>query len=118
MENNAFELHLLDPEERAQLEFIWNLLPAEDRVGISQNDVLLVLDAMDDYLEEQGLLLVDEQTGEMEYQEGEVDETEQLAYVEQAAKAQGSNLTSAQIQLIMDGELQYGLEQGYYAEEE
>jgi hypothetical protein len=32
-------------------------------------------------------------------------------------KEQGVNLTGEQIQLIMDGELQYGIEQGYYEEE-
>jgi hypothetical protein len=29
----------------------------------------------------------------------------------------GRSLSSEQIQLIMDGELQYGIEQGYYEEE-
>ena len=32
-------------------------------------------------------------------------------------KALGRALTSEQLQLIMDGELQYGIEQGYYEEE-
>ena len=118
MENNSIELSLLDPEEREQIDYIWNLIPAEDRKGMNQNDVLLVLDAMDDYLEEKGLLQYDEQTGEAEYIDGEVDETEQLDYVLKAAKAQGSTITGVQIQLVMDGELQYGIEQGYYEDEE
>ena len=50
--------------------------------------------------------------------DGEVDETEQLDYVLKAAKAQGSTITGVQIQLVMDGELQYGIEQGYYEDEE
>lgn len=115
---NTFELSLLEPDEREQLEFIWNLIPAQDRQGISQSDVLLVLDTMDDFLEEKGLLQVDETTGEVEYLDGEIDETEQLAYVQQAAKEQGSAITSEQIQLVIDGELQYGIEQGYYEEED
>ena len=111
-------MSLLDSEEREQIEYIWNMISAEDRQGMNQSDVLLVLDAMDDYLEEKGLLQYDEQTGEAEYADGEVDETEQLDYVLQAAKAQGSKITGVQIQLVMDGELQYGIEQGYYEEED
>jgi hypothetical protein len=41
-----------------------------------------------------------------------------LAYLIEATKEQGRELTSTQIQLIMDGELQYGIEKGYYQEEE
>ncbi len=115
---NSMELSLLEPEEREQLEYIWRLIPAEDRIGISPSDVLLVLDAMDDFLEAKGLLRIDEKTGEAEYLDGDIDETEQLAFVQKAAKAQGSTITSVQIQLVMDGELQYGIEQGYYEEED
>jgi hypothetical protein len=53
----------------------------------------------------------------MTYLEGEIDETEQLQYLIEQTKAMGRPLTSVQLQLIMDGELQYGIEQGYYEEE-
>ena len=112
------ELNLLDPEEKEMLNYIWNLIPEVDRQGMTQNDVLLVLDLMDDFLLENGLLEEDNQTGEMTYLDGEIDETEQLNYLIQATKKQGHALSSAQIQLIMDGELQYGIEKGYYQEEE
>ena len=81
-------------------------------------DVLMVLDLMDDYLVENGLLEEDDQAGEMTYLDGEIDETEQLEYLIKAIKEQGHTLSSTQIQLIMDGELQYGIEKGYYQEEE
>lgn len=110
-------MSLLDPEEREQIDYIWNMIPAEDRQGMTQSDVLMVLDVIDDFMEEQGLLRYDEATGEAEYLDGEVDETEQLNYVLAAAKAQGSHITGVQVQLVMDGELQYGIEQGYYEEE-
>ena len=45
------EMSLLEPEERKEVDFIWNLIPAEDKQGITEEDVLLVLDAMDDFLE-------------------------------------------------------------------
>ena len=112
--NTNIELSLLDAEEKEMLNYIWNHIPEEDRQGMTQTDVLLVLDLMDDYLVENGLLEEDEQAGEMTYLDGEIDETEQLEYLIHATKEQGHNLTSTQIQLIMDGELQYGIEKGSF----
>ena len=108
---------LLEPEERELVAFIFNAIPAEDRGSLTPDDILLVLDLMDDYLEEQGLLREDPKTGEMEYLDGEVDETEQLNYVLNACREEGRAISSVQIQLIQDAELQYGIEQGYYEEE-
>ena len=116
--NTNIELSLLDAEEKELLNYIWDHIPAEDRQGMTQSDVLLVLDLMDDYLVENGLLEEDEQAGEMTYLDGEIDETEQLNYLITATEEQGHTLSSTQIQLIMDAELQYGIEQGYYQEEE
>ena len=113
---DGMEMSLLEPEEREEINFIWNLIPAEDRKGMSEADVLLVLAAMDDFLEEAGLLTVDEATGEVEYEDGEVDETAQMEYVARVANEQKSPLTNVQIQLIMDGEFQYGLQEGWYEE--
>ena len=117
MENNTIEMALLEPEERDLVEYIYNAIPAEDRGALSADDILFVLDAMDDYLEEKGLLRIDEATEEMEYLDGEVDETEQLNYVLEAAKEDKRAISSVQIQLIQDAELQYGIEKGYYEEE-
>ena len=117
MENNSIELALLEPEERELVEFIYKAIPAEDRGTLSADDILFVLDLMDDYLEEQGLVREDPQTGEMEYLEGDVDETEQLNYVLAAVKEDGRAISSVQIQLIQDAELQFGIEHGYYTEE-
>ena len=117
MANANIELSLMDAEEKQQLEYIWNLIPAADREGLTQADVLMVLDLMDDYLVSQGLLQEEDNTDEVTYLEGESDETEQLHYLIKQTKALGRPLTSEQLQLIMDGELQYGIEQGYYEEE-
>ncbi len=119
MENNSIELSLLDPEEREQIDYIWNLIPAEDRKGMNQKRCAFGIGRHGRLSgRKKGLLQYDEQTGEAEYMDGEVDETEQLDYVLKAAKAQGSTITGVQIQLVMDGELQYGIEQGYYEDEE
>jgi hypothetical protein len=117
MENNSIEMSLMEPEERELVQFIFDAIPAEDRKDLTPDDILLVLDLMDDYLEEQGLLREDPETGEMEYLDGEVDETEQLNYVLSAMKEEGRTVTGVQIQLIQDAELQYGIEHGYYEEE-
>ena len=117
MENNSIELALLEPEERELVAFIFNAIPAEDRGNLTPDDILFVLDLMDDYLEEQGLVREDPKTGEMEYLEGDVDETEQLNYVLAAVKEDGRAISSVQIQLIQDAELQFGIEHGYYTEE-
>ena len=113
--NSNIELSLLEAEEKQLLDYIWNLIPEQDRNGLTQSDVLHVLDLMDDFLSENGLL--EESSEEVVYHEGEIDETEQLAYLLAKAKEQGLCITSEQIQLIVDGELQYGIEQGYYEEE-
>ena len=128
MENNSIEMALLEPEEKELVEFIYQAIPAEDRSSgstpenpcghtLTADDILFVLDVMDDYLEEKGLLRVDEATGEMEYLDGEVDETEQLQYVLEAAKEDKRAIMGVQIQLIQDAELQFGIEKGYYEEE-
>lgn len=110
------EEQLMTEDERQQVQFMWNLIPEADRQGMTQSDILFVLDALDDYLEEAGLLEVDKD-GEVTYLDGDVDETEQLAYVQKAVQAAHRSLTNVQIQLILDAEMQYGIEQGYYEEE-
>lgn len=119
MDNNStIEMSLLEPEEREQLEYIWNFIPEADRNGMNQDDVLFVLDEMDNFLEEQGLLVEDEKTGEITYLDGDVDETEQMNFVLAAAKESKRLITSVQIQLIMEGEMQYGVEKGWYEEDD
>jgi len=108
------ETALMEPEEKEMVQYILNLIPEEDRKGISEADVLFVLDTMDDYLEDKGLLEYDEKTDEAVYLDGDVDETEQMQYVLDEAKKQHLTLNTVQIQLIMDGEKEYGIAQGYY----
>ena len=117
MTNSNIELSLMDAEEKQQLEYIWNHIPTADRQGMTEADVLMVLDLMDDYLVSQGLLEEADNTDEVTYLEGEIDETEQLNYLIKQTQELGRPLTSEQLQLIMDGELQYGIQQGYYEEE-
>ena len=100
------EEQIMSEDERQQVDFMWNLIPQQDRQGMDKSDILFVLDALDDYLEE------------VTYLDGDIDETEQLAYVQKAVHDAHKSLTGAQIQLIMDAEVQYGIEQGYYSDDE
>ena len=93
------------------IEYILNLIPAEDRKGISEEDVQYVLDVIYDYYESEGLL--DESVAKDSY----VDEDAELDYIMKAAKEDGVKLTSEQIQLILEGEFEYGVKIGIYEEE-
>lgn len=123
--NESIEMALMEPEEREMVEYIMKMINDENgdaslnggnKEKLTADDVLFVLDMMDDYLEEKGLLREDPKTGEMEYLEGDVDETEQLDYILKAVREEGRSITSVQVQLIQDAELQYGIEKGYYEE--
>ena len=123
--NESIEMALMEPEEREMVEYIMKMINDENGDAslnggngekLTADDVLFVLDMMDDYLEEKGLLREDPKTGEMEYLEGDVDETEQLDYILRAVREEGRSISSVQVQLIQDAELQYGIEKGYYEE--
>lgn len=94
------------------IEFILNLIPEEDRNGMTEDDVQYVLDVIYDFYQSAGLIADDDAT------EGVINEEAELAFVRKAAKKDGINLTDEQIQLILDGEFQYGLEIGIYEEDE
>jgi len=117
--NESIEMALMEPEEREMVEYIMKMINDENGENgemLSADDVLFVLDMMDDYLEEKGLLREDPKTGEMEYLDGDVDETEQVDYILKAVREERRKISSVQIQLIQDAELQYGIEKGYYEE--
>lgn len=123
--NDTIELALMEPEEKEMVEYIMKMindengdasLNGENGEMLSADDVLFVLDMMDDYLEEKGLLREDPKTGEMEYLDGDVDETEQLDYILKAVREEGRSITSVQVQLIQDAELQFGIQKGFYSE--
>lgn len=114
MSTETLSLSLMDDQEREMVEYIWALIPEQDKAARTKEDVLYVLDKMDDYLEEQGLVEVDEQSGEVTYLDGDVDETEQLEWIKAAAKKDNMPFSGEWIQLVMDGELQYGIKQGWY----
>lgn len=94
------------------IAFIMNLIPEQDRQGMTDDDVQWVLDVIYDFYESEGL--IDENTAA----DGYVDETAELDFIRKAAKKDHINLTDEQIQLILDGEYTYGLEKGFYEEDD
>lgn len=120
--NESIEMALMEPEEREMVEYIMKMINDENGENdgndgkLTADDVLFVLDLMDDYLEEKGLLREDPKTGEMEYLDGDVDETEQLDYILKAVREEGRSISSVQVQLIQDAELQFGIQKGFYSE--
>ena len=112
------ESTIIDDQERELLDYIIRTSPADDLYGLTEDDILYVLDVMDDYLVMKGIATEDEENEEMEYKEGYVDETEQLQYVLEQAKLDKVPVTSVQVQLIQDAEFQYGVENGFYSEED
>lgn len=112
------ESTIIDDQERELLDYIIRTIPADDLYGLTEDDILYVLDVMDDYLVMKGIATEDEENEEMEYKEGYVDETEQLHYVLEQAKLDKVPVTSVQVQLIQDAEFQYGVENGFYSEED
>lgn len=94
------------------IKYILDLIPEQDKQGMTEDDVQYVLDAIYDFYESEGL--IDENVAS----EGYIDETAELEYIRKAAKKDGIKLSDEQIQLILDGEYQYGLSIGIYEEED
>ena len=82
----------LGPEfdDQECIDFILNLIPEEDRGNMTEDDTA---------------------------SEGVIDENEEFEFVKKAVKKDGIQLTDQQIQLILDGEFEYGLEKGIYEED-
>ena len=105
----------LGPEfdDQECIDFILNLIPEEDRGNMTEDDIHYVLDVIFEYYDQAGLIDEDDTASE-----GVIDENEEFEFVKKAVKKDGIQLTDQQIQLILDGEFEYGLEKGIYEEDE
>ncbi len=100
-------------DEDAAVRFIMEFIPEEDRKGLTDDDIVYVLDVIDEYYESEGLLNEDETA-----EEASIDEEKMYNFVLKAAKKDKVELSTEQIQLILEGEYEYGVSIGIYAEEE
>ncbi|MBQ8100088.1 MAG: hypothetical protein IJV55_08010 [Paludibacteraceae bacterium] len=102
---------LMEFDDEQAVRFIWDFIPEEDRTGMTEDDILYVLDVIDDYYEKEGLL--DDDIAE----EAEIDEEKMFLFVKKAAQKDNVKLTDEQIQLILEGEFEYGVSIGIYEAE-
>ena len=102
---------LLVYDEDEAVKFIWKLIPAELKEKINEDAINYVLDVVYDYYDENGLL------DEDAVDETSIDEEEMLKFVVKAAKKDKIDLNEDDIQLVLDGEYEYGKSLGIYTEE-
>lgn len=102
---------LLVYDEDDAVKFILNFLPAESKAKIDDTLIEYVLDVVYDFYYENGL--IDEDSAE----EASIDEEEMFKYIKKCSKKDKMGLTDEDIELILDGEFEYGKSIGIYDEE-
>lgn len=107
-ENDDFLVY----DEDEAVKFIQNLVPAELKVKLNEDIINYVLDVVYEYYEDNGLL--DEDAVE----ETSIDEEDMLEFVIKSAKKDKIDLNEDDIQLVLDGEYEYGKSLGIYTEED
>lgn len=107
-EDNDFLVY----DEDDAVKFILKLIPAELKDKINEDAINYVLDVVYDYYDENGLL--DEEA----IDETDIDEEEMLQFVVKAARKDKMDLDEDDIQLVLDGEYEYGKSLGIYTEED
>ncbi|MDD3320747.1 MAG: hypothetical protein PHS59_04800 [Paludibacter sp.] len=103
---------LLVYDEDEAVKFILDYIPAESKQKITSDLVEYVLDVVYDYYDENGL--IDEDSTE----EASIDEEEMFKYILKWSKKDKMGLTEDDIQLILDGEFEYGKTLGIYTDQE
>jgi len=103
---------LLVYDEDEAVKFILDYIPAEAKVRIDDDKVQYVLDVVYDYYDENGL--IDEDSTE----EASIDEEEMFKFILKCSKKDKMDLNEEDIQLILDGEFEYGKSLGIYREDE
>ena len=103
---------LLVYDEDEAVKFILDSLPADAKERVDNDKIEYVLDVVYDYYEENGL--IDEDSTE----EASIDEEEMFKYILKSAKKDKMGLSEDDIQLILDGEYEYGKSLGIYKEDD
>lgn len=111
MNNNNNEELVFDESEA--IRFILDFIPEEDKQNLTEDDIQYVLDVIYDYYESEGLIEEDNETTD----EASIDEEKMFEYVRKAVKKDKMQISDEQIQLILEGEFEYGVSIGIYEEE-
>lgn len=101
---------LLVYDEDEAVKYIYDNLPADAKENIDDTKIEYILDVIYDYYDEKGL--VDEDTAE----EASIDEEEMLLFIMKCIKKDKMELNEEEVELILDGEYNYGVSIGIYNE--
>jgi hypothetical protein len=94
------------------IAFILKYIPQELKEKVTEDDIAYILDVIYDFYESNGL--IDEDSTE----EASIDEEDMLNFVMKAIKKdQVVNLSEDEIQILLNGEFEYGKSIGIYDEE-
>ncbi len=103
---------LLVYDEDDAVKFILNFLPEEAKKSINDSKTEYVLDVVYEFYDENGLIEEDST------EEASIDEEEMFKYILKVSKKDKMELTEEEVQLILEGEFEYGKSIGIYREEE
>ena len=103
---------LLVYDEDDAVKFILNSIPTEAKTRINDEMIEYVLDVVYEFYDENGL--IDEDSTE----EASIDEEEMFKFILKCAKKDKMKIAEDDIQLILDGEYEYGKSLGIYTEQE
>ncbi len=98
-------------DEDNAVKFILNFIPENSKSSIDTDKIEYVLDVVYDFYDENGL--IDEDSTE----EASIDEEDMFNFIVKNAKKDKIGLSNEDIQLILDGEFEYGKSLGIYTEE-
>jgi hypothetical protein len=102
---------LLVYDEDDAVKFILNSIPEEAKGRINDEKVEYVLDVVYEFYDENGL--IDEDSTE----EASIDEEEMFKFILKCSKKDKMELSEDDIQVILDGEYEYGKSLGIYTEQ-
>ncbi len=94
------------------VKFIQKNLPQELKEKLNEDIINYVLDVIYDYYEEKGLIEEDSAL------EASIDEEDMLKYALKAVKKDKIEIEQDEVQLILDGEYEYGKSLGIYVEQD
>ena len=103
---------LLVYDEDDAVKFILNFLPEHAKKNIDDSKIEYVLDVVYEFYDENGLIEEDST------EEASIDEEEMFKYILKVSKKDKMQLTEEEVQLILEGEFEYGKSIGIYREEE
>lgn len=103
---------LLVYDEDDAVKFILNYVPDDAKKRITDEKVEYMLDVVYEYYDENGL--IDEESTD----EASIDEEDMFKFILKCVKKDKMQISEDDIQLILDGEYEYGKSLGIYKEED